>query len=114
MRTILGAIACLGLLIPSMCFANGDTGSISLAGVKVQIIAPPNPRIYIYVTLSAGCGGTTPEIEMDPTTNSVGNSMYATLLTALAAGDNVDIVTTGCTSDANEPEVTSIYLEPAG
>lgn len=49
---------------------------------------------------------------MDPTANPVGNSMYATLLTALTAGDNVDIGTTGCTSDANEPEVTSIYIEP--
>lgn len=99
------------LSFPALCFG-ADTGPISLANVKIQIIAPPNPRAYIYVTLNGGCTGTTPEIVMDPTMNPVASSMYAVLLTAIATGQNVDISTTGCTTDANEPEVTSIYLEP--
>jgi len=100
------------LLLPSLCFS-ADTGSISLTNVKIQIITDPaHPRAYIYVTLNGGCGGTTPEIVMASSTNPVANSMYATLLTALAANQNVDISTTGCTTDANEPEVTSIYIEP--
>jgi len=101
------------LLAPALCFADGSTGSISLTNVRLQIITDSsNPRVYIYVTLSAGCGGTTPEIVMNPSTNPVANAMYATLLTAQTTGQNVEIITTGCTSDANEPEVTSIYLDP--
>lgn len=100
-------------VLPALCLADGSTGSVSLANVKIQIIADAsNPRAYIYVTLSAGCGGTTPEIVMSSASNPVANAMYSTLLTAQATGHNVDIITTGCTADADEPEVTSIYLEP--
>lgn len=106
------ALLTLALLAPSLCPAS-DTGPISLSNVKLQVISDTaNPRVYIYITLNGGCGGTTPEVVMNPSTNPVANAMYATLLTAQSTGQNVDIGTTGCTTDANEPEVTSIYLVP--
>ena len=105
-------VSVLSLLLPSLCLA-ATTGSISLTNVQIQIIADTsNPRAYIYVTLNGGCGGTTPEIVMNTSTNPAANAMYSTLLTAQATGHNINIITTGCTADANEPEVTSIYLEP--
>ena len=104
------SIAFLLLCIPLTALAAvGDSGWITLGPSDVQIISDGNPRVFIYVTVNnAGCTFSTPELIMD-STNPLAASMYATLLTAKATGQTVDIETYGCTSNGY-PVVISIHL----
>ncbi len=98
------------LWLPISAFAAfGDSGWITLSPSDVQIISDGNPRAFIYVTVNnSGCTSTIPELIMD-STNPLASSMYATLLTAKATGQTVDIETSGCTSNGF-PIVISIHL----
>jgi hypothetical protein len=98
------------LWIPLTATADGDSGWISLSGANIQIITDPSsPRVFVYVTVNGGCATTIPVLRMD-SSNPVATSMYATLLSAKATGQQVDISTTGCSVSGN-PLITSIYAQ---
>ena len=102
--------ALLLLLAPSIALAAGDSGFVSILSSNLQIISDGNPRAFIYVAVNnGGCSNNSiAELIMD-STNPLAGAMYATLLTAKASGQTVDIQTTGCTG-SGFPMVTSIYL----
>ena len=104
-------IAFLLLWIPFTASAQfGDSGWISIGANDIQIISDGNPRAFIYVTVNnSGCTYSTPELVMD-STNPPASWMYATLLAAKAAGQMVDIETSGCTSNGY-PVVIAIHAQ---
>jgi hypothetical protein len=104
-------IAYFLLWVPFIASAQiADSGWISISTSDIQIISDGNPRAFIYVTINnSGCTYSTPELTMD-STNPLANSMYAALLAAKAAGQMVDIETSGCTSNGY-PIVIAIHTQ---
>ncbi len=94
---------------PSLVFANGSTGLVSISDKLLQIISDGAPRLYIYnvVINNGGCAQTTPVLLMD-STMVLSKEIYSMLLTAKATGRKVDLVTSGCWGDF--PKVFSVYL----
>jgi len=103
-------VALMLLGAPVLAAAMGDTGWVTITGSNLQIISDGSPRVFVYVTVNnGGCSNSIPELIMDGT-NPLASAMYATLLTAKATGQSVDIATSGCSSGIGSPIIVGIYL----
>jgi hypothetical protein len=106
-RFLIAFVFCL----PGAAFALGDTGTVYLTNTNIQVIHDGTPRAYIYVPVSiGGCtNNAAAQLVMD-SSNSIATTFYATLLSAKATGQGVNIQTLGC-SEQGYPLILAVFLE---